>query len=573
MEVPLKQGRLGIIRNLLAWFIVHPRPAKTYAWIKVKTVDAADGSTPVPGAAIDLKVLRDNEASGFKNFHRRVALVSAPNGNVSLDATRDTLAVPINWPLIFTATKDGYVPRGHMIRMDAAQAKQSNLQATLLDPIRMTKLSAAVLTGHKILLDPGHGVVYARLRGRRSQEWYLVHQVCEKIADILKTEHRVKAGDILWTRTAGFGLIDPDKVHADNRKGYAGAPEEGEVRYQVDLPNKRIAALLPTVGLHDISSLLLTMHQGPKDAAVPVSEDERNQFLADNMATIDVIVERINKGLPTGQRVRKESKKSPVRWNVATKRYVYTCETLAGEVVHDAVPVTIALTDWFALNQRALDVLADRSARWAVMREIGSAKAKSFIVEARKSLQAADAVTYMRLRTLQYLNVPAGHPYLAHGIKGWGLPVRTHFLNQEGAKCSLVLSLHANGGASDGGEVLIAKDGSAPPAQIRVAKIFLKHLDWFDLGTRKGGLEVNEAEMLASRNHIRDKYVYIESDFMDGKSSDESMPFRYQQMLTAPAIERLARQIVAGIVEFLLDQQANLDQVTYNQKAPLRGVW
>jgi hypothetical protein len=60
---------------------------------------------------------------------------------------------------------------------------------------------------------------------------------------------------------------------------------------------------------------------------------------------------------------------------------------------------------------------------------------------------------------------------------------------------------------------------------------------------------------------------------MDGKSSDDSMPFRYQQMLTAPAIERLARQIVAGIVEFLLDKQANLDQVTYNQKAPLGGVW
>jgi hypothetical protein len=56
--------------------------------------------------------------------------------------------------------------------------------------------------------------------------------------------------------------------------------------------------LLPTVGLHDISSLLLTTHKdkddGRKDVAVPVSEDERNQFLADNKATIDVIVEQAN---------------------------------------------------------------------------------------------------------------------------------------------------------------------------------------------------------------------------------------------------------------------------------------
>jgi hypothetical protein len=79
--------------------------------------------------------------------------------------------------------------------------------------------------------------------------------------------------------------------------------------------------------------------------------------------------------------------------------------------------------------------------------------------------------------------------------------------------------------------------------------------------------------MLYHANQVRARHAYFESEFMDAVTSKNPLTYRYNEMVTDAAIETLAREIVVGIVEFLLDPQANLDPVTYNQKKPLGGLW
>jgi hypothetical protein len=435
----------------------------------------------------------------------------------------------------------------------------------------MTKTANAKLAGKKVMFDPGHGVAYALVKQRRSQEWFVAHKLADRIADILVAEHGVAPADVSWTKTAGFGLIEPANVHK------ATAPEDGRKRFKLDLPGKRIAAKLAAVRLDEIAGLLITRHQGTADAAVAPAEADWNGWLARQAAGVNTIIARIDHGLAAQhQRVRPGS----VRWHVATHRYVYTQERTnpapgTNPVVADPVNVPLALTDWFSLDATALDALADRTARWALQCEIGGDAA--FQTRARAAMKAAGALAYIKDCVLKYLNVAAPHPYLVQEM-AWGPNDRRDHFNNHGGNCDLILTLHENASSSGkGGMVLVGRQDPPPDDQVRIAKIFVKYLDPFDQGVRQGGVVMPDpgkgVGLLDLANQRRGKYAYFETEFMDAPDPATAGHYRYEEMTTAAFIERVSRQIVHGIVEILLDRQSDLDPVTYNTGPKIKNLW
>src|SRR2546429_494291 len=155
---------------MFVFFAVHKTPNRKYCWVKMKVVEQADGKTAVVGATVKVKVLRDNQI-GYKKINRRFSLLSGADGYSAypyLKSSRAVLGLPINWPLIFNASKgeftsEDYVPRGHMIRIIEKNKDhlKDNLGPLEAPPIRMIRVSNANMKGKKVLLDPGHGVVYA----------------------------------------------------------------------------------------------------------------------------------------------------------------------------------------------------------------------------------------------------------------------------------------------------------------------------------------------------------------------------------------------------------------------------
>jgi hypothetical protein len=567
-QLTLKVARQGIVKDVYVFFVAHSRPKKN-AWVK-SAVQSSAGAK-LSGVKVDLKVLRDNGA--FSGVNRRVALFGV-DGELHGGANRPVLAVPVAWPLIFTLTSSGHVTRAHMINVKDAEAARDNLSPLDVGPMRLTPTTTAKLTGRKFVLDAGHGVIYALTKARRCQEWYVAHRLADKIAQILQSEHGVKAADISFSRSAGFGLIEPTQVHS------GGAPETGDKKFQVDLPKMKIAIKQASLGLHDLAALLLTNHQGAADAAVPISAADHAAFLTRNQSTIDAIIKRLNGTLAaTKHRVSPGS----VHWDETTKRYVYTKDKqdATGTWLAESgkpTPFPITTTDWFALDKPALDILANRSARWSLTAEIGGDA--TFRSAARKVMLADGALDYFKAKVLYYLNVTAPHPYLNSGPKAWGPTDRVKYLNSAGAAADMVLTLHENAGGGKGGMVLVSHKGGAdaPPAdQVRIGKTFLKYLDAFDVGVRQGGvakdLAANPAQMLYQGTTIRDKYAYFESEFMDGKDPADPTKYTYETMVAGDFVQKVARQIVCGIVEWLLDPQAGLDPVKWPLGSNIGGLW
>jgi hypothetical protein len=572
IELKLKLKKLAREARLFVYFPVHKKPKRAYAWIRLKVVDAADGTTPVAGAAVQLKVLRDNFQSGFADINRAVKLTTESGGYLQGGADRVTIGVPVEWPLVLNVEAGGCVPRGHMLRIADAESKKDQTAAFQpAVPVRMTKTANAKLAGKKVMFDPGHGVVYALAKQRRSQEWFVAHKLADRIADILVAEHGVARADVSWTKTAGFGLIEAANVHK------ATAPEDGRKRFKLDLPRKKIAAKLAAVRLDEVAALLLTRHQGAADAATPPAEADWNAWLARQATAITAIVARVDHGLAAQhQRVRPGS----VRWHLATHRYVFTKERTnpppnTNPVVADPVNLPLALTDWFDLDAAAFDVLADRSARWALQCEIGGDAA--FQGRARTAMSAAGALAYMKDCVLKYVNVNAPHPYLVQEM-AWGPNDRRDHFNNHGGDCDLILTLHENASSSGkGGMILVGRQDPPPDDQVRIAKIIVKYLDPFDQGVRQGGVVMPDpgkgVGLLDLANTRRATYAYFESEFMDAPDPVTAGHYRYEEMTTAPFIERVSRQIVHGIVEILLDRQSDLDLVTYNTGAKIKNLW
>lgn len=579
-NIKLACAYTATVSNLFVFFANNTKLKKN-AWITLEARQKGGG--PVANASVDLKVLRDNQSSGYAEVNRRVQLTTDGGGQVISGTARSVLSVPIAWPLIFTFKTGAHVTGAHMIRLDTDDADENNFHATDVGPAILVPRASASLKGSKFILDAGHGVVYSYTKARRCQEWYVAHRVADRIREILLAEHQVGPDDVSFTRTAGFGLIDPTQVHANT------APEAGDAKYKLDLPQKRIAAKTAAVGLHELAKLLLTTHFGDHDTAGSLSSSDYEGLLARNTATVQAIVARLN-----GQLASTQSRVQPgsVSWDNDKQRYVYVKEkqdATGGWQEVEKLPFPITANDWFTLDRQAIDVLADRSARWSLATEVGGGPAlngNSFMSEARKALKGAGALDYFRDKIKFYVNVAAPHPYLDQGTKAWGPSERAKFFNDQrtalsaaGTPLTMVLTLHENAGKGKGGMILVSHKGGLddpPDDQVRIAKTMVKFLDAFDHGTRGGGitkdLPNNPAGMLYHGNHARDIYAYFESEFMDATDPDDPTRFSYEAMVEPKFIDTLARQIVCGVVEWLLAPQANLDDVKY-MGGSIKGLW
>lgn len=577
LELPIKVEKGKRADNLFVFFIVRRQTNVKYCWFQMKTVES-NGGAPISGAMVKAKVLRDQ--SLYKNINRRCELTSIAGGFAAKEA-RNILALPIEWPLLFNTEIDNYVPRGHMLRFHNADV-HDNLAPFQATDIQLTKNADVNLTHKRIMLDPGHGCVYKLASARRSQEWFVAHQVAEAVSGILTGTYGMPVANVLWTRTAGFALIAPNEVHSEP------APETGDTRFEYDAPHQRVRTKTNAVSLKQMSDLLLTTHDaGNNDDPQLVADADRMRLLASNAAALTAIVTRLNGQLAASH---KRCAAGSVRWDGTANNYIYTQEKTnaapgVNPVINNAVPFPITTGDWFTVDAGMLDVLAWRSAAWSLRKEIGSGPhanaatgRPSFNEGARDAMEAAGARAYMHDRILRYLNVPAAHAYLQSGIKAWGPTERLGHINANA--CDLYLSFHENAGGGIGGMSLVSVVGGAdaPPAdQIRKGKIMLKYLDPFDQGVRQTGLTpelpTNPAALLHHGNHQREAHVYMEMEFMDAVDPNDASQYTYNLMLQPAFINTLAGQIASAAIEILFNPQAALEDVKKDSLPALLGIW
>jgi N-acetylmuramoyl-L-alanine amidase len=571
IDLPIRAAVNTLADGLFVFFVVHPHPPKTYGWAKLR-VTQRGGAAPIAGANVQAKILRDGLT--FKDVNRTAPLQSGADGYLA-HASRNVIGLPIKWPIICNASAAGYVPRGHMIRLAQTDVHDNLAPFVPAASLEMLTTAQASLAGKRILLDPGHGVVYDFAPARRVQEWFVASRLADRIEAVLTSDHGVLAADVLRTRTAGFGLIEPSQMGADD------APDKGHKKFEYDMAGKRIRIISAAATLKELSDLVLTKHADPGDAAQPVPVADRERLLTLNAATLVSIVARLNGSNAPSRRVRRGS----IRWDAASSRYLYTHDPIAtpGSGGTDAA-VPIATSDWFTIDDAMVKNLVERSVRWSLAREIGSGPGASpprpaFIDAARTALVGAGARDYMTKEVLRLINVAPPHQYLNHGTHGWGPGARMIYIN--GNICDLYVSLHENAGGGKGGECLVSRltGVNAPPdEQIRIGKIFIKYLDPFDQGLRSGGVTpeeaTNPAGMLhaedpgthAVQNTMRDRHAYLELEFMDAVDPADASRYRYESMVGAAFIDRVARQIVQAIVEALLARQSDLDAVTLEGK-------
>jgi hypothetical protein len=587
VDLPISITAGALAADMFVFFVVHGHPPRDYIWVKQRVVDQANAATFIAGAAGRFKLLRDNGTFGTPN--REFPFTTDASGFVCRTGTqRNVLGLATGWPFIINSTHAGHVSRGHLLK-PAAQAGNTNLAPFAAAPdIRMTQDANASLAAKRIIIDAGHGVVYAYAPARRSQEWYVAHKLGDAvISRLTAAPFNVPAANIFRTRTAGFGMIEPSRI------GAANAPEAGDARFEFDLVQRRVRARVDAISLKVISDLLLTRHDPATNAALPVTDADRATVLAANAATLAAIEARLDASLAPHRHVRPNS----IRWDPAAGPaladgshagdYVFTEEPNPPPVA-PAPPGTVdrhlpiragAAGDWFTLDANHMNVLAERSALWSIQSEIGDGPGANaatgrpeFRAAVRDAIRADGGVAYIRDAILAYLNVAAPHPWLSNGIKGWGPDTRNTFFNA--TACDLCVTLHENAGGGVGGMGLIALPQHNPPQdQIRIAKLFLKYVDGFDHGLRQGGvtreLPENPAGMLHEGNHIRDHYYYLESEFMDRASDAAANRYQIQDMISGGFLATLADQLVAGIAETLLDRQANMDTITLNGGLPL----
>lgn len=578
LELQIKVKKLEREADLFIFVIVGGNPNKKYTWFQMKAVERPASMSAVPppleGVEVKGKVLRDNFQSGFKDMNRRTErLKSIAGGKIAWDGERKTLAMPIEWPLLFNATKSGFVPRGHMIRFKTDQVR-NNLEPWQVTDIRMMPESAVDLSSKEICLDPGHGCVYAFAGARRSYEWFTAHKIADRMITLFTECYRMPAENVHLTRTAGFGMIEPGSVHAGN------APEAGANIFTFELNPRRVrvssGAVTSTTRLRRLSDLLLTRHDEETDAAEAVTAADRQRLLDVNATILATIETRINTPLVhLHRRVRPGS----IRWDAGLNNYVYTIERTnapVGQVVQQAVALPIQTTDWFEVDDDMMEVLAERSAAWSIECENNPNTDANFLVAAKSGMRVTGARAYMKEKILHYLNVTAPHPYLNHGTKAWGPQPRLDFMN--GLACDLYMTLHENAGGGTGGVTIVSGQAGAnapPDGQVRIAKIIAKYLDPLDRGTRSSGVTeeepTNPVAMLHSGNHVRAQYAYVESEFMDAVDPDDSSMFVYERMVLDDYINTTAEQLVNAAIEYWYDPQLDFDTVKY--KNQINGLW
>ena len=207
-----------------------------------------------------------------------------------------------------------------------------------------------------------------------------------------------------------------------------------------------------------------------------------------------------------------------------------------------------------------------------------------FVTRATEAMKASDALSYMKERIRAEMDIGKGIPKLEKLLGGWSPTSRMIYFGK-GPACDFYITLHENAGGGIGGCVLIQRkdaEGAPPDQQVRHGKIWLKYLDPFDQGLRQGGLApeafkkdgtLNKAGMLRSGNPILQKFVYFELEFMDTDSPADPDVLQYAQMTQEDYYATVSQQIVAGLVETLLDKQemGAFDKVIY--RGQINNLW
>jgi N-acetylmuramoyl-L-alanine amidase len=480
--------------------------------------------------------------------------------------------------------------------------------------MKMIPLEADALAGKRVLLDPGHGVVYND-PNRRCQEWYVVHRIAWKLAEKLKT---CKA-TVLWTRTAGFGLIAPNQINDEH------APENGEALYKIDIQDPARRQVTVQAANHHpdnlarLSDVLLTNHDN-QDAELVVAVAERASLLSDNAAAVQQVAERIVAGLHLHWGIEPNSMvwdagaqqfnfgvrrlanghnagTGSIQWNDATQSYEIAFvpnhpTPLEPQQVH-AQPLRIADGDWFAVTEAMLTRLEDRSVRWSYQSEIGGTEVPQFKNQAQTAMGNA-AKDYMRQACRWSDFGPAdqpwapGDPMLGMQTKylhpnqailphyGWGIQDRKTYL--QNTVCALYLTIHANAMPPAErrtiGSAMLYNSASAPVNQKRLAKIFLKYVDPFDQGTSNGGYYDSGVGLLTANGQHKENYAYTELDFMTSYSPADLVTrngvrngagIQYEEMVGEDFVSNTATQLFNAAVEALLgpQDQGPLDQIYY----------
>jgi N-acetylmuramoyl-L-alanine amidase len=586
VRLPLRVGAFERAADLFVFFIATAsgeEPLRQdYCWTKIPTalwLGATHGSAggpmvPVVGADVDAKILRDNEDNGYGRRNRRVRLRTDSAGLAAFQhasGDRNVVAFPIDWPLIFTATFPDHLRRAHLARLASGDVRHNQAPHELSE-IHMIPVATAraLLPPKRVLIDPGHAVAYDQPGQARSSEWFVAHRIGLQVRDILHDRFAMPLNNLFMTRTAGIGLIAPNDRDGD-------APRNGATRFVLDPAGRRLrvqnAAL--GLGLHELSDLVLT---GDDDRPANVAPADRDRLIHTNAATVAAIVARIR--LPAGQRVQPNS----VRWDAATRRYVCRIEqnpSVPGlnPIIDDARAVpTLRTTDWFTLDAPMLGNLVDRTSRWSLLREISvrpgadaATGRPAFPDAARATMSANQAGLYMRQWIMAELALEGPYqPREPRQSMGWSVTRRRQYINRQ--NCDVAVSIHANADdnlvSAIGTAILV---GLSPlPDQVRAAKLFMKYADPLDQGYRKGGVVTNVASLVNNLNDLG-RYVYYELDYQTSTVQDNpdvrvgnTARYQYEDMVNPAFIADAAEQIVAGIAEFLLDRQSDIDTVTYN---------
>jgi hypothetical protein len=356
-------------------------------------------------------------------------------------------------------------------------------------------------------------------------------------------------------------LIDP----ADVNRG--GAPETGNTRYDYDMTARTVRIINNALSLTHISNLLLTTHNDvPPFAAQAVPEADRDLILTGSPATITTALTRTAAGL-----AGRTAQPGTVRWNQATERYVFdsvpSADPTGAVQTHNLL---INTTDQFNVTDDMLRNLAARTARWSLNREVagspGTPAIAGFVTHARDAMLDQNALTYMTNACFEEADRPAGDPFLAHGIQGWSFGRRRTQMRGLAPMPDILLTLHHNAVNTDGtaarGNVMLASNAAtATAAHMRLQKTFVKYVRGLNQGLRSRGMINNHTSAANGPANavFVDGYGFFENEFMNARSADTAFTFEYERMVLPAFIDRTAEEIVAAIVDFLINPQANAE--------------
>jgi N-acetylmuramoyl-L-alanine amidase len=543
-------------------------------WIRLQASSNVGGAT-VEGAITEIKFLRDNRR--VQNFNRHYPAITVAGGLLSGNEKdvigpqpRSTIGVPINWPLLFDVRAANFVNCVKMLELTAAQrVGHHNNNPHVPTAISLQPTGSRSLAGRRIIIDPGHGVAY-NANARRCYEWFLAHRIGARVHTLLVNEHGVADTDIIHMRTAGLALINPGLFVAVGNPAPpsvpanwppANAPEQGDGDYEYDMINRTVRIVRNVLSLTHISNLLLTTHDDePPFAAQLVADVDRPVILAENSALIGQCIARTIAGLPNRTAVV-----SSERWNAPTQRYVFdsvpTANPAGASITHN---IFIGTGDQWVVSDDSLRRLAERTSKWSLLRE--GLDNGAFSNAIRTAMLNQGALNYMVDAVLDEVDLPAPNIFLNHGIKGWSFGRRRSVMRATVPVPDIILTLHHNALPADGaagqGLVMLAADAaSATASHLRLQKTFVKYVTGLNKGLRQRGIINNHPSAIngPANAALIPRFAFFEIEFMNAGSDDPGLQFDYEQMVRSDFIEQTAQEIVAGIVDFLVNPQPNAE--------------